>query len=378
MMNRHIHRGYIEGYYGRLLSFEERHQLLSTLHDLSMDSYLYAPKEDVFHRFDWRRPYPKDWCANFASFCAVARSKHIRILAGIAPGLDFAFYNNKDDKAKLRVKAEQLSEAGADGLVLMFDDISTDLSVFERAGISEGQAHARLASWLQAETGCPVFLVPRLYADEIEGDHAAYAADLNQHLAEDITVFTCGVTIVAEKISLPDKAGILANKLTRPLIIWDNLYCNDYCPRRLFTGRWTGRKKADPILLNGTGMPETDKFLLGLMAGQSRKNLFAKAGIPAAFTSVESYFWHPVFSGQPKTAAQPEPKRVLEALEQLLWQWKGPLAREWYPYLFGLKGDLLIARGEMENKRIDKTQTNALAPVLTEQRLPALFADSSD
>ena len=378
MMNRHIHRGYIEGYYGKLLSFEDRNYLLSTLHDLSMDCHLYAPKEDVFHRFDWRRPYPKDWCADFAAFCAAARSKHIRILAGIAPGLDFAFYNNKDDKAKLRAKAEQLSKAGADGLVPMFDDISADLSVFERAGISEGQAHARLASWLQAETGCPVFLVPRLYADEIEGDHAAYAADLNQHLAEDITVFTCGVTIVAEKISLPDKAGILANKLTRPLIIWDNLYCNDYCPRRLFTGRWTGRKKADPILLNGTGMPETDKLLLGLMAGQNRKNLFAKAGIPAAFTSVESCFWHPVFSGQPRTAAQPEPKRVLEALEQLLWQWKGPLAREWYPYLFGLKGDLLIARGEMENKRIAKTQTNALASVLTEQRLPALFADSSD
>ena len=57
---------------------------------------------------------------------------------------------------------------------------------------------------------------------------------------------------------------------------------------------------------------------------------------------------------------------------------EGPLAREWYPYLFGLKGDLLIARGEMENKRIAKTQTNALASVLTEQRLPALFADSSD
>ena len=87
-MNRQIHRGYIEGYYGRLLSFKDRHQLLSTLHDLSMDSYLYAPKEDVFHRFDWRRPYPENWCADFAAFCEAARAKQIRILAGIAPGLD--------------------------------------------------------------------------------------------------------------------------------------------------------------------------------------------------------------------------------------------------------------------------------------------------
>ena len=377
MMNRQIHRGYIEGYYGRLLSFKDRHQLLSTLHDLSMDSYLYAPKEDVFHRFDWRRPYPEDWCADFAAFCATARTKQIKILAGIAPGLDFAFEDDRNDKAKLWAKAKQLTGAGADGLVLMFDDISADLSVFERAGIREGQAHAHLATWLQEETGCPVFLVPRLYADEVEGDHSAYASDLNQNMAEDIGVFTCGVTIVAEKISLPDKAGILADKLRQPLIIWDNLYCNDYCPRRLFTGEWTGRKEADPILLNGTGMPETDKLLLGLMAGKDRKVLFAKAGVPAAFAHIEYCLWHPFFSGQPRAAAQPDPQGVLEALEELLWQWKGQLAREWYPYLFGLKGDLLIAGGNMENERISKTQTKALASVLTKQRLPALSADGS-
>ena len=376
-MNRHIHRGYIEGYYGRLLSFEDRNQLLCTLNDLSMDSYLYAPKEDVFHRFDWRQPYPKDWCADFAAFCATARTKQIKILAGIAPGLDFAFDDDRNDTATLWAKAKQLTRAGADGLVLMFDDISMDLSVFERAGIREGQAHARLATRLQAETSCPVFLVPRLYADEIEGDHAAYAADLNQHLAEDIAVFTCGMSIVAEKISLPKEAGVLANKLQRPLIIWDNLYCNDYCPRRLFTGRWTGRKAADPILLNGTGMPETDKLLLGLMAGKDRQTLFIEAGVPTAFTPVESYFWHPTFSGQPRAAVETEPTLVLEALERLLWQWKGPLAREWYPYLFGLKGDLLIEGGEMEVERIAKTQTNALASVLAVRQLPALPAEGS-
>ena len=52
-----IHRGYIEGYYGKLLSFEDRHKLLACLQGLSMDSYLYAPKDDLCHRFDWRRPY---------------------------------------------------------------------------------------------------------------------------------------------------------------------------------------------------------------------------------------------------------------------------------------------------------------------------------
>ena len=52
-------------------------------------------------------------------------------------------------------------------------------------------------------------------------------------------------------------------------------------------------------------------------------------------------------------------------------QWKVQLGREWYPYQFGLKGDLLIASGDMENERISKTQTNALASVLIKQRLSA-------
>ena len=62
----------ILGYYGRLLSFEERHQLLSTLHDLSMDSYLYAPKEDVFHRFDWRQPCLRTGVLTLLRLCGCA------------------------------------------------------------------------------------------------------------------------------------------------------------------------------------------------------------------------------------------------------------------------------------------------------------------
>ena len=58
----------------------------------------------------------------------------------------------------------------------------------------------------------------------------------------------------------------------------------------------TGRVEADPVLLNGTGLVETDKLLLQLMAGQDRQMLLAAAGVPEAFAAVESCFWHPVFS----------------------------------------------------------------------------------
>ena len=52
--------GYAEGFYGRLLSWAERARILATLQSLGMNTYYYAPKEDPWHRFDWRTPYPAE------------------------------------------------------------------------------------------------------------------------------------------------------------------------------------------------------------------------------------------------------------------------------------------------------------------------------
>ena len=81
-------RGYIEGYYGRILSWQDRHRIIDQLATLGMSSYLYAPKEDVSHRLRWRTAWDAEWCAAFADFCAYAATCNIQVLAGIAPGID--------------------------------------------------------------------------------------------------------------------------------------------------------------------------------------------------------------------------------------------------------------------------------------------------
>ncbi|MGB2069624.1 MAG: beta-N-acetylglucosaminidase domain-containing protein, partial [Candidatus Puniceispirillaceae bacterium] len=60
---RHM-RGYIEGYYGRILSWQERHRIVDQLAALGMSSYVYAPKEDVNHRIAWRTAWDGEWCAD--------------------------------------------------------------------------------------------------------------------------------------------------------------------------------------------------------------------------------------------------------------------------------------------------------------------------
>jgi hypothetical protein len=76
-----------------------------------------------------------------------------------------------------------------------------------------------------------------------------------------------------------------------------------------------------------------------------------------------AYYFDAPYGFAPKFA--PPPVEVaLAAVDQLLWQWKSRLQREWYPVLMGLKQDLLIADQQMPDERIAKTQSAALSGVL--------------
>ncbi|WP_190275445.1 beta-N-acetylglucosaminidase domain-containing protein [Candidatus Puniceispirillum marinum] len=362
--------GYIEGFYGHLLNWDDRLRLLDRLASLSMNAYLYAPKDDPCHRFHWRVEYDSDWRAGFAHFCDAASMRNISVIAGIAPGLDFNFADlgNADDSQNndfmiLCAKAAQLRADGANHIALLMDDIAADFA--QRAGDyeSEGTAHAALANRLAAYLDCPVILVPRIYADELVTDadaqSATYLDDLASSLDPASAIMHCGSHIVAPVIGRDDILA-LSHALSHRVIIWDNIYAQDYCPRRLFTGPYRGRDGDGDIMLNPTGMIETDLLLLDIMARkQSWPDIIKAASIPDEFVTLAAYFdapygFDPVFD-------MPKDADALAALELLLWSWKSPLQREWYPFLMGLKHDILMQNGALPALRITKTQTPALA-----------------
>ena len=367
------YRGYIEGYYGRVLTWHQRAELIAHCQHLGFDSYFYAPKSDPYHRQHWRTPYDTAWLDAFTAFCHTAHKSGISILAGIAPGLDFNYseeYSGNTDYTHLKTKARQLLNAGADHLVIMFDDIDERGDEKEEkrgeesadtGNSNEGADHAKLTTRLALDLHHPPFFVPRLYADEIAGDHDAYARDLRAHLHPDCPLFICGKAIIAARVNRTTHVGRLGAQIPHSLIIWDNLYCQDYCPRRLFLCDYTGRDLSDPILLNGTGLVKTDQLLLSLMAGQDRKMLYTQFGIPEIFNSLHPFFDTPHVS----TSPSPPPlnynlDEVIAALDFMLWRWHSDLACEWYPFLFGLKQDILIASGKLPADRIAKTQTPPL------------------
>ena len=107
-------------------------------------------------------------------------------------------------------------------------------------------------------------------------------------------------------------------------------------------------------------MIETDLLLLDIMADtQSWPVTIKAAGIPNEFVALAAYFDAPYGFGP--EFDMPKDADALAALEVLLWSWKSPLQREWYPFLMGLKHDILMQNGALPALRITKTQTPALA-----------------
>ena len=159
------------------------------------------------------------------------------------------------------------------------------------------------------------------------------------------------------------------------IIVWDNLYANDYCPRRLFLGPWSGRGTAGSVLLNPTGMVHTDCLLLDIMAATIRQQAANSAWrtvleahqVPEQFYAIAEYFCHPVFNSRQWQSNDSASQEQFDAIEHLLWRWKTPLSREWYPFIMSLKHDLLINAGQLPELRIQKTQSPALAEHLLSQ-----------
>ena len=372
-------RGYVEGYYGKLLSWTERCDLVKCLSSLQLNTYCYAPKEDTHHRLHWREPYGSDWHQSFSQFCTLARNHDVSVVAGIAPGLDFNHKDSTPDFNQLNSKASKFLDDGATEVLVLWDDIEAT-STSDLGNLSEGTAHAQIVNQLAVQLERPVWTVPRVYAAEVENNNC-YLEDFFSTLEAQHTVLLCGNAVVAGSISQTDLYELSRsnidtdNKLKHRTIVWDNFYANDYCPRRLFMGPWTGREAIGEYLINPTGMPYTDQLLLDIASSthtsSNQYSEWTKAltrhGVPDSFLSIAPYFSNPFFGdrvvdGNYQDIDCIEPTTAMQhAIEECLWKWKSPLAREWYPFIFGLKHDLALQQETLARDRVLKTQTPSLA-----------------
>jgi hypothetical protein len=354
--------GYIEGYYGRMLSWDERMTLVKEMRELGLNAYLYAPKEDPYHRLNWRIPYPKSWIDSFSAFVKQGSKSGITVAAGIAPGLSYDYQSASDYSALIR-KCLSLMKTGVRTICLLMDDIPVKAPApFEKTYSSLGTAHGRLLTQLKKDllesaSNIRVWFCPTIYTDQFIGSDPAtrrYLPDLALSMPPDTLIFWTGSHVISREISAASLKGVL-NIFGDRVCIWDNIYAHDYCPGRLFLGPYERRNKdvmkaARGILLNPTGLVQTDILLLSQLAGYARsadaKKTWEKSLSVFPFAGelkiIAPYFSLPFADNVQALLTSPRIKRAKAALKKLIGEWKSPLQREWYPFLYMLDCDLAL------------------------------------
>jgi hyaluronoglucosaminidase len=216
-----------------------------------LNTYVYAPKDDPFHRVRWRDPYPDEQLAQFAELVRVADEHDMELIYALAPGLSVR-YSEPAEVDALAAKAEQLRSAGVRTFHLLFDDIEPVLSpedgaVFE----SIGAAHAALTNaFLESyvarlDDARPLAMCPMGYAGN---GLTPYREALTATLDERVLVYWTGPEVVPATITRGDLEAASAAFDGRELLLWDNYPVNDFAPEKLFLGPLRGR---DPELANG-------------------------------------------------------------------------------------------------------------------------------
>ena len=137
-------RGVVEGYYGRPWSGPARRDVIRFLGAHGLTTFLYAPKNDEFHRARWREPYPGDELRDLRKTARVARRAGVRFIYGLSPGLDIC-YSCAEDGDALGAKLDQLRRAGVRRFALLLDDTPARLTDARDVAVHGGEDEAALA-----------------------------------------------------------------------------------------------------------------------------------------------------------------------------------------------------------------------------------------
>src|SRR5699024_10146554 len=87
---------------------------------------IYAPKDDPYHRENWREPYPEEELTRIKELVNKADENHVNFTFSLSPGQSIC-YSGDEDFALLKQKMEQMWDVGVRSYAIFLDDISKNL-----------------------------------------------------------------------------------------------------------------------------------------------------------------------------------------------------------------------------------------------------------
>lgn len=253
--------GIVEGFYGRPWTHAERLDMMQFMHDNGLSVYVYAPKDDVYHRSRWRDPYPAEQMGRLNELSRRAAELGIDFVYAVSPGNDLAEMSMENDIEAAVNKLEAMYGIGIKRFAVFFDDIKSK-DAHEQAAFVHGvdenfvKRHNDIA---------PLIIVPTEYYSACM-DPDGYTGQIASKLDKENIVLYTGKGVVCQSIDSKDLESV-SKMYDRPVGIWWNYPANDYMQEKLALGPIEGlpvRLDDVPLLLfNPMSAESLSKIAIG-------------------------------------------------------------------------------------------------------------------
>lgn len=241
-------RGMVEGYYGNPYSEADRKDMFEFFGKQKMNTYIYGPKDDIYHRAKWRVEYPADQAAKIKEYAEAAKKNKVDFVWAIHPGNDIKW--NMTDSLNMIKKLNAMYELGIRTYAVFFDDIW-----------GEGTDATRQAALLNYITDefvkkhddvAPLILCPTQYNKGWTSGN--YLDILGEKAYKEIDIMWTGNSVI-DMINKEDMNWINI-RIKRNAYIWLNYPVNDYCVDHMLMGPTYGNDlDIAPMLAGFTSNP---------------------------------------------------------------------------------------------------------------------------
>ena len=262
-------RGVIEGFYGTPWSHEQRLRGLAHFSDFGFNRYLLAPKDDPWHRYDWRSALSEDFLSRVSDLIAQGRKNAITVAVAISPGLTVE-YSDANDVQAIMVRFKQLHSIGVREFGLFLDDIPARLQSENDSAkfnsIMQAHSYYCNAVWTELkklDSDNTLALCPLQYHGKATEE---YITEFGNALDPELALIWTGREICSEYLDVSDAKIFQANTNHTPLY-WDNYPVNDVAMlHELHVGPIEGREKGLENYSLGYFANPMDRFELSLIS----------------------------------------------------------------------------------------------------------------
>ncbi|QQL45665.1 beta-N-acetylglucosaminidase domain-containing protein [Sulfuriroseicoccus oceanibius] len=238
------HRGFIEGYYGNPWSNEDRAELMRFGGDYKLNTYFFAPKDDIYHNKKWRELYPEKELAEIKKLAQVGNETKNKYVYALHPFMHSAIRfdteaNYQHDLDIIKAKFVQLLEND----VRAFSILADDAGVPPQGPETYVKLLNDLTNWLieQKNQSYPDLVTDLPFcSNDYMGNGSSPQLKVVNQAPQSVSIIMTGGRIwgeVSEGFTSNFKNNISSPGLEgRPPYLWINWPCSDNSKQHLIMG----------------------------------------------------------------------------------------------------------------------------------------------